>query len=107
MTDFHNVPRPQPPKLLSARRLTLLGSVAVVGAALAFGGPASFDRHGQSFWTAAQAAESSQQGPAGFADLVAKVKPAVISVSVKIDQNADASTSNEMPSDEQQADQKR
>jgi serine protease Do len=100
MTD--NVHRPQQPKLLSARRLTLLGSVAVVGAALAFGGPVSFDHHVQSFWTAAQAAESSQQGPAGFADLVAKVKPAVISVSVKIDQSADASTSNDMQNDEQQ-----
>ena len=101
MTDLNNVHRSQPPKLLSARRLTLLGSVAVVGAALAFGGPLSFDHHGQSFLTAAQAAESPQ-GPAGFADLVAKVKPAVISVSVKIDQSADASMPNDMPNDEQQ-----
>jgi serine protease Do len=101
MTDLNNVHRPQRPKLLSARRLTLLGSVAVVGAALAFGGPVSFDHHSQSFWTAAQAAET-QQGPAGFADLVAKVKPAVISVSVKIDQSADASMQNDMPNDEQQ-----
>jgi serine protease Do len=90
MTDLNNVHRPQRSNLLSMRRLTLLGSVAMVGAALAFGGPMSFDRHGQAFWTAAQAAES-QQGPIGFADLVAKVKPSVISVSVKIDQRADAS----------------
>jgi serine protease Do len=101
MTDLHNVHGPQQPRLLPARRLTLLGSVAVVGAALAFGGPLSFDHHSQSFLTAAQAAES-QQGPAGFADLVAKVKPAVISVSVKIDQSADASMPNDMPNDEQQ-----
>jgi len=102
MTDLNNAHHPQRPKLLSARRLTLLCSVAVVGAALAFSGPLSFDHHSQSFWTAAQAAESSQQGPAGFADLVAKVKPAVISVSVKIDQSADTSTSNDMQNDEQQ-----
>ena len=29
-----------------------------------------------------------QQGPAGFADLIAKVKPAVISVRVKVDESA-------------------
>jgi serine protease Do len=94
MTDVNNANRPQPSKLLSARRLTLLGSVAVVGAALAFGNPMGFDRSGHAFWTAAQAAES-QQGPAGFADLVAKVKPAVISVGVKIDEGADASAPND------------
>jgi serine protease Do len=97
MTDANIPNHSRQPRLLSARRLTLLGSVAVVGAALALGGPTGFDGHGHAFWTTAQAAES-QQGPAGFADLVAKVKPAVISVSVKIDESADASTSN----DEQQ-----
>jgi serine protease Do len=97
MTDANNANHSKQPRLLSARRLTLLGSVAVVGAALALGGPTGFDGHGHALWTTAQAAES-QQGPAGFADLVAKVKPAVISVSVKIDESADASTSN----DEQQ-----
>jgi serine protease Do len=97
MADATNANHRPPTKLLSARRLALLGSVAVVGAAVALGGPIGFDRHGQAFWTAAQAAES-QQGPAGFADLVAKVKPAVISVGVKIDESADAST----PNDEQQ-----
>jgi serine protease Do len=95
MTDANNANRPQQPKLLSARRLTLLGSVAVVGAALVLGGPAGFNRPGHTFWTAAQAAESQQQGPAGFADLVAKVKPAVISVGVKIDEQADSSTPND------------
>src|SRR5690242_18601161 len=96
MTDVSNAKHPQPSRLLSARRLTLLGSVAVVGAALALGSPMNFDRAGHNFWPAAQAAES-QQGPAGFADLVAKVKPAVISVGVKIDEQADAS----LPDDEQ------
>jgi hypothetical protein len=35
---------------------------------------------------AAQAAEPASQPAAGFADLVAKVKPAVISVRVKLDE---------------------
>ena len=39
-------------------------------------------------WTAsAHAAEATAQAPAGFADLVSKVKPAVISVRVKIDED--------------------
>ena len=75
-------------RILSARRLTLLGSVAIVGAALAFGGPAV-----QFAEPAFAATTQAQQGPAGFADLIAKVKPAVISVRVKIDQTADASAS--------------
>src|SRR5581483_10239963 len=73
-------------RILSARRLTLLGSVALVGAALAFGGPIS-----QVAGPVAAATTQVQQGPNGFADLIAKVKPAVISVRVKIDQTADAS----------------
>src|SRR5579871_1255180 len=75
-------------KPLSARRLTLLGSVAIVGAALAFGGAGSgvFAEHAYAATT-----QTQQQGPTGFADLIAKVKPAVISVRVKMDQAADAS----------------
>jgi serine protease Do len=40
--------------------------------------------------TAAQASESTAQAPSGFADLVGKVKPAVISVRVKIDDGGNA-----------------
>jgi len=72
-------------RILSARRLTLLGSAAILGAALAFGGPA-----GHFAGPAFAATTQGQQGPAGFADLIAKVKPAVISVRVKIDRTADA-----------------
>jgi serine protease Do len=84
-------------KPLSARRLTLLGSVAVVGAALAFGGAGN-----GSFTQPARAAstQTQQQGPAGFADLIAKVKPAVISVKVKVDRTADASMGPQMDEDE-------
>src|SRR5262249_18134166 len=52
------------------------------------GGPGGFDR--MSFAATAEPVQASQtQHPAGFADLVAKVKPAVISVSVRIDRTAE------------------
>ena len=72
-------------KILSVRRLALLGSAAVIGSALALGGP-----HGSVRLAAPAFADtqSAQQGPVGFADLVAKVKPAVISVRVKVEESA-------------------
>src|SRR6201991_1689171 len=81
MTQFNHPNR----GILSLRRLTLLGSAAVVGAALVLGGPLEYGH----FTSQANAATTqAQQGPAGFADLIAKVKPAVISVRVKVDQGA-------------------
>ena len=74
-------------RILSARRLTLLGSAAVLGSALVLAGPLSHGRFGE---PALAATMQAQQGPTGFADLIAKVKPAVISVRVKVDQTADA-----------------
>jgi serine protease Do len=74
-------------RILSARRLTLLGSAAVLGSALVLAGPLSHGRFGE---PALAATTQAQQGPTGFADLIAKVKPAVISVRVKVDQTADA-----------------
>jgi serine protease Do len=72
---------------LSARRLTLLASVAAVGAAIMLAGPNT--NWSQVFNTSsASAADSTTQHPPGFADLVAKVKPAVISVRVKIPASA-------------------
>src|SRR5271169_3205491 len=72
---------------LSARRITLLASVAGVGAALLLAGPSA--NWPQAFGAStAVAADSIAQHPAGFADLVAKVKPAVISVRVKIPASA-------------------
>jgi len=69
-------------KILPARRLALLGSVAVLGSALMLGGPLAGNHLAAPAYAAIQ---SAQQGPTGFADLVAKVKPAVISVRVKMD----------------------
>jgi serine protease Do len=72
---------------LSARRITLMASVAGVGAALLLAGPNA--NWPQAFGAStAAAADSTAQHPAGFADLVAKVKPAVISVRVKIPASA-------------------
>jgi serine protease Do len=78
------------PGRLSARRFALLASVAVVAGGLLAAGPGGFD-HMIGFAAPAQAAEAVHaaqgQNPASFADLVAKVKPAVISVRVKITQD--------------------
>jgi serine protease Do len=75
---------------LRPRRLALLGSVAAIGAAVLIAGPGGYlpipawsnSAH------AADTASAPATAPAGFADLVAKVKPAVISVRVKIDETA-------------------
>jgi serine protease Do len=70
----------------------LLASVAGVGAALLFAGPNGY-WPGAFGTPAAHAADTAAvqaplDHPAGFADLVAKVKPAVISVRVKIPASA-------------------
>jgi len=84
-------PRPQTP--FSARRIALLASVAAVGGALLLGGPGGFDRMNLAGMTAPAHAAEAAQRPAGFADLVAKVKPAVISVRVKIESTAETTGS--------------
>jgi serine protease Do len=75
-------------RALSTRRLILLATVANVGIAAAVVGvsPQSFV---PAFPTAA-AAEAAQR-PVGFGDLVEKVKPAVISVRVKVDASTGSS----------------
>jgi serine protease Do len=78
-------------KALTGRRLILLGSAAGLGVALLVAGPNGYLPMSLPAWTSsasAQAADTTMQHPASFADLVAKVKPAVISVRVKIDESA-------------------
>lgn len=76
-------------KFIQLRRLTLLASVAGLGAAILVAGPGGYLPTSLPAWSsAARAADAATQHPASFADLVAKVKPAVISVRVKIDQSA-------------------
>ncbi len=77
-----------PRRFFTARRLVLLASVAGLGAVVLLAGPGGY-RPNLPPWTSSANAADSVSGstmshPAGFADLVAKVKPAVISVRVKI-----------------------
>jgi serine protease Do len=67
----------------TARRLTLLASVAAIGATVLLTGSASYWQSAAGA-VPANAAEFGMQRPVGFADIVAKVKPAVISVRVKV-----------------------
>src|SRR6185437_6107238 len=70
-------------KILSPRRMGLMASVAGLGLAVVIAGPPTFRVLDVAPITSAHAAGTAT-APAGFADLVAKVKPAVISVRVKI-----------------------
>src|ERR1700678_952562 len=70
------------------RRVALLTSVAAIGLTVLAAGPGGYRPfHTATFTSSAFAAESMQQ-PSGFADLVAKVKPSVISVRVTMDRPA-------------------
>jgi serine protease Do len=70
-------------RTLSARRLVLLASVAGLGVAVLFGGAGLVPKGtGPGLSTIAYA--QGIQRPMGFADIVDKVKPAVISVRVKL-----------------------
>ncbi|SDT55218.1 Do family serine endopeptidase [Bradyrhizobium canariense] len=85
MNDQTNTPHLTPRKVLKPRRLALLASAAGLSLAVLAAGPGGYLPFNLPAWTSsAHAAETTQNTP-GFADLVAKVKPAVISVRVKID----------------------
>ena len=86
----------------SARRLVLLGSVAAVGAALLVGAP-GYQTSLPAWTSAASAADSAMQHPTGFADIVSKVKPAVISVRVKIPASAEPAMMQQQGDDDQDA----
>jgi serine protease Do len=75
-----------------ARRLALLASVTGLGVAMLCTGPMSFPPSSPAY-----AAYAAEQAPGGFADLVAKVKPAVISVRVKIDRTANTDSDDANP----------
>ncbi len=89
--------------ILKPRRLALLASVAVLGAAAIIGSGQYDPSALAGFTQPAQAADAAPlqvtaHAPTGFADLVDKVKPAVISVRVRIEQSMnDSPTSNENP----------
>jgi len=76
-------------KRLGARRMTLLASVGALGVAMLLVGPGGQCWRSSAGAAPASAAEFGMQRPVGFADIVAKVKPAVISVRVKVSGSAD------------------
>src|ERR1700674_2227056 len=82
---------PKRGRLLSARRVVLLATTVLgLGAAALVLEPTFAPQSGSFLASPAYAQNLSEQTqniakPAGFADIVAKVKPAVISVRVKID----------------------
>ena len=80
MTNLPTVYKPR--RVLSARRIVLLATISALAAGTVLAGSGVQVR--LPAFSAAQAAESTQRMP-GFADLVDKVKPAVISVRVKVD----------------------
>ncbi len=94
-------------KILTGRRVALLASVAAIGGALLLAGPGGY--WGSVVGTpTAHAADSTAAvqeplpHPVGFADLVAKVKPAVISVRVKIPAAADPALAEQLGNDDNQ-----
>jgi serine protease Do len=87
-------------KLISHRRPVVLASVAVIAVLLAgIGGYMHLSQ--PPLLTPAHATEAA--GPAGFADIVAKVKPAVISIRVTLGESPSASSSDSSGPDENQA----
>jgi serine protease Do len=90
---------------LAARRVALLASVAGIGAALLFAGPNGFWQsafNGSAIAADSTAVQEPIERPVGFADLVAKVKPAVISVRVKIAGSAEPTAMQDNGQDEDQ-----
>jgi serine protease Do len=81
-------------RIRSARRLVLLASTAGLGIAVLLGGPGNIPNL-PGLWNAALA--QAVQKPAGFADIVEKVKPAVISVRVKLDEGPQTSSDEGLP----------
>jgi serine protease Do len=72
--------------IFSARRLALLATVGALGAGVLFVHP-DFGTGGSRSALLAPAYAQNLQRPAGFADIVDKVKPAVISVKVQVNDN--------------------
>ncbi len=82
----------QRPKLLSARRLALMASVGLGVAVYGFSpAPGAFDIFGAAAHAEVNQAAANVAQPAGFADMVERVKPSVISVKVTMKKATEAS----------------
>jgi serine protease Do len=79
-----SVPPAQKLRVFTARRLALLAGVAGLSATVLFAGPGFGPQAGLRSVGAAFAQTQTAQRPVGFADIVEKVKPAVVSVRVKM-----------------------
>ena len=84
-----------PTRILAPRRIAMLASVAGLGIAVLVGGPSFYHPSNSPAWISSAQAAETMQTTAGFADLVAKVKPAVISVRVKFDAAAKTASLNQ------------
>jgi len=83
-------------KILPRHRLILLASAGILGATILFAGSGGYAPITvPPSVSSARAADATVTNPASFADLVTKVKPAVISVRVKIDETAKMSDMNQ------------
>src|SRR6185437_3109027 len=100
MIDQSNTTRHASRKILKPRRLTLLASAAGLGMAVLLAGPGGYRPFNLLAFTAPAHAAETARTPAGFGDLVAKVKPAVISVRVKIDEDGDNSAVTQRDNEE-------
>jgi serine protease Do len=94
MNEF-NPSNPAPRRRVSPRRIVLMGSVAGVALAVLLGGPSGFRQVTLPTWSNQVQAAETLPHPADFADLIAKVKPAVVSVRVKMDQSVQSSSADE------------
>src|ERR1700677_4991038 len=83
MHQKSNNSRPALREVLKPRRLTLLASVAALSMAVLVVGPGGYRPFNLPAWTASAQAAEMNQNSAGVGDLVAEVKPAVISGRVK------------------------
>jgi serine protease Do len=93
---------PNKPKALRARRFALMASVAGLSAFVLLAGPSFYHSPATALGApAAQAADTSAlPHPAGFADIVAKVKPAVVSVRVTIPGSAEPAMTSQNDDDQ-------
>jgi serine protease Do len=83
-------------RLFSKRRIVLLASAAGLGASMLFANFAwTPNLTGSALFAPPLAHAQNAQRPVGFADIVEKVKPSVISVKVKMNAGGDSLTLNE------------
>jgi serine protease Do len=101
-TDLSSLPSHQPPRrsLLSARKFALMASV-VAGLGVAAYGLGASNGSGDIFASPAHAQVNNEVSkvaqPIGFADIVERVKPSVISVKVNIEEKASSKDDDDAP----------